>query len=166
VRQTGDEFEPCVWFGLVSHPGRAWGCHVMLACGAVYRNVPLHALAWRPDAAGWGVTDAQTWDCYGYGWAGLVYPYLDGLRCLSRCGSPGVDVAGDYLFTVAPVGDAYSAEPEQAKEFVFVALDNGRYTAQPTNRVLFADKSFTDAGATWPTGVRRQTERWSCEGKP
>jgi hypothetical protein len=36
-----------VWFGLVSHPSRAWGCNVMLECGAIYRNVPLHQLALR-----------------------------------------------------------------------------------------------------------------------
>jgi hypothetical protein len=38
-------FLPCVWFGLVSYPGRTWGCTVMLECGAIYRNVPAHAIA-------------------------------------------------------------------------------------------------------------------------
>lgn len=38
---------PAVWFGLVSYPGRAWGCTVLLESGAVYRNLPLHALAQR-----------------------------------------------------------------------------------------------------------------------
>lgn len=162
VRTSGTGVEPCVWFGLVSHPGRAWGCHVMLECGAVYRAVPLHALASRPDAAEWTVADAQHWDCYGYGWAGVIYPFLDGLRCEAKCGSPSVAHAGDYLFTAAPIGDGFSADPEQAKEFVFVELDNGRYTAQPTNRVLFKDKSFTTVTG-WPKDVRRQTEFWSCE---
>ena len=31
-------FAPCIWFGLVSIPGRAWGCTIMLECGAVYRG--------------------------------------------------------------------------------------------------------------------------------
>lgn len=39
-----------VWFGLTSWPGRAFGCHVLLECGAVYRNVPLHQLASKPGA--------------------------------------------------------------------------------------------------------------------
>ena len=71
---------------------------------------------------------------------------------------------GTYLFTVAPVGDAYSAVPEQAKEFVFVKLDNGRLTIQPTNHVVFRDRSFTTNDAMdFPVGLKRQTETWSCE---
>lgn len=167
TRRDGAGFEPCVWFGLAAHPGRAWGCHVMLACGAVYRSVPLHALAAaaEPDPD-WDQSQAQSWDCYGYGWTGLVYPYLDGLTCSALCGRADVTgvaaFGGDYLFTVAPVGDAYSASPDQSKEFVFVELDNGRYTAQPTNRVLFKDRSFTDPTG-WPTDMRLQTDYWSCE---
>ena len=38
-------FIPCVWFGLVSYPGRTWGCTVMLESGSIYRNVPAHAIA-------------------------------------------------------------------------------------------------------------------------
>ena len=39
---------PAVWFGLVAYTGRAWGCTVLLESGAIYRNLPLHALADRP----------------------------------------------------------------------------------------------------------------------
>ena len=48
-----------VWFGLASFPGRAWGCHVLLESGAVYRNVPLHQLAstYEPD---------EPWTCHLY----------------------------------------------------------------------------------------------------
>ena len=48
---------PAVWFGLVSYPGRAWGCTVLLESGAVYRNLPLHALAHTPNGLRlrWGV---------------------------------------------------------------------------------------------------------------
>ena len=147
---------PAVWFGLVSYPGRAWGCTVMLECGAVYRNLPPHVLAFHPTGAEpWTVQQAQTWDCYGLGWSALVYPYLDGLSCRVRCG--GGEVEADYLFSVAPVGDAFSAVPQQAKEFTFCRTAGHRLTIQPTNHVLFREASFTrDTG--WPNGLKRQTE--------
>ena len=58
-------FIPAVWYGLVSYPGRMWGCTCLLENGAVYRNIPLHALSFSPETEAWGARDAQTWDCYG-----------------------------------------------------------------------------------------------------
>jgi len=29
-----NQWEKVAWFGLVSHPDRTWGCHVLLECGA------------------------------------------------------------------------------------------------------------------------------------
>ena len=156
------QYIPAVWFGLVSYPGRAWGCTVMLDCGAIYRNLPPHALAFhQTDAApAWTLAQAQTWDCYGMGWTALTYPFLEGLSARVRCGD--TELAGAYLFTVAPVGDVYSAAPAQAKEFVFLQTRGHRLTIQPTNHVLFRDPSFTsDAG--WPTWLRRQTDVYSSE---
>lgn len=173
TRKDGSGFEPAVWFGLVSYPGRAWGLTVMLECGAVYRALPPHAIAFVENpiaesdaeihAEPWMVWDAQRWDCYGLRYAVVEYPYLTGLRLRTRDnGKPEIDWLGDYLFTVAPIGDGFSAEPSQAKEFTFCRLDNGRLTIQPTNHVLFEEKSFTtDSG--WPTDLVRQTEIYSCE---
>jgi hypothetical protein len=75
-------------------------------------------------------------------------------RRLNQC-------TGDYLFSVAPADDGFSAEPSQNKEFTFIALDNGRLTIQPTDYVLFADTSFTTP--EWPAGIRRQRDIHSCE---
>ena len=63
-----------VWFGLVSIPSRMWGCNVVLESGAIYRNLPLHALAAceQPEPM-WTAKDAQTWDCYGYDFSVLAY---------------------------------------------------------------------------------------------
>ena len=70
---------------------------------------------------------------------------------------------GSYLFTVAPVADAFSAYPEQAKEFVFIKLDNGRLTIQPTNNVVFRELSFTSKDLEFPKGIKRQTEIYTAE---
>ena len=133
----------------------------MLEAGAVYRALPPHAIAFRLDPVPWTVQQSQTWDCYGPGFTTLEYPYLASLDCMARAGDE--DVAGEYLFTAAPVGDGFSAYPDQAKEFMFIRTDGGRLTIQPTDRVVFRDRSFTGETLQWPRGLRRQTQVYSCE---
>lgn len=152
---------PCVWFGLVSYPGRMWGCTVMLESGAVYRNIPAHGIAFNNWAGDWEPESAQTWDCYGERFTTIEYRYLSGLDCRVKTSSGPYD--GQYLFTAAPVGDGFSAYPEQAKEFCFIELNNGRLTVQPTNHVVFRERSFTDNKLEFPAGIKRQTEVHSCE---
>lgn len=160
--RTGEQSgtEPAVWFGLRAYAGRAWGCHIMLECGAVIRDLPLHALSEKPDAEPWTLAEAQHWDCYGDSFSLLRYTYLQGLEARVKCGRG--EHLGEYLFTVCPLGDGFSAAPEQSKEFKFLKLSNGRFTAQPTNRLLFIERSFTEH-AGWPPDVQRQREVWSCE---
>ena len=146
-----------VWFGLVSYPGRAWGCHVMLECGAFYRGLPPHAISFSADPActDWTLPQAQIWDCYG-DFSLLIYDYLDGLRVKTKAGE-----TGEYLFTAVPQGDAFTHEPSQGKEFMFIRTNRDRLTIVPTNNLLFEERSFTvDQG--WPS-LRRSSEIWSCE---
>jgi hypothetical protein len=116
LREHGTGYEPAVWFGLHSHPGRAWGCHVMLECGAFYRGLPPHSIAFSPDpaCADWALPQAQVWDCYGRDFSLLIYDYLDGLRVKVKGGE-----AGEYLFTAVPQGDAFTHDP-QPRERVHV----------------------------------------------
>lgn len=157
-------FVPAVWFGLVSYPGRAWGCTVMLESGAVYRNLPPHAIAFQLNPwseSEWTVQDSQTWDCYGTDFSTLEYEYLRGLECKVRAN--GKDHIGEYLFSVTPVGDGFSAYPDQSKEFSFIRLDNGRLTIQPTDRIVFRERSFTDNKLEFPKGLKRQEQVWTVE---
>ena len=156
-------FIPAVWFGLVSMPGRAWGCTVMLECGAIYRNIPPHAISFKehPTDKVWTIKDAQKWDCYGQQFHAHVYNYLDGLECKAK--TNGKELIGEYLFSVAPVGDAFSHYPNQAKEFTFVWLKNDRLTIQPTDFLVFKESSFTDDKMEFPVGIKRQNEFYYCE---
>lgn len=163
TRKSNIGFEPCVWFGLRSYPSRAWGCHVFLENGAVVRDIPLHALAHTENPADWTLPEAQHWDCYGSQFSLHRYDFLTGLEARAKCAK--TEQRGDYLFTAIPMNDGYTAEPAQSKEFVFLALANGRYTAQPTNRVLFEDRSFTTRNAEWPDDIKRQDKVWACEGE-
>jgi hypothetical protein len=155
------EWLPAVWFGLVSVPGRMWGLNVMLECGAVYRNVPPQAIAFEPtqDVPEWSPFQAQRWDCYGHTFSTLEYTYLRGLSAVVRCCSE--DRAGDYLFTAVPIDDGFSRHPSQSKEFMFMRLNNGRLTIQPTDKVVFKDSSFTKTA--WPTHLKRNETVYSCE---
>ena len=166
THRNGVGFIPALWFGLVSYPGRLWGCTVLLESGAIYRNLPAHAIAFSSNPQPiWKEIDAQTWDCYGFGFKVIEYKYLSNIQNLKAKTKRGNYYNGEYLFTVAPVGDSFSAYPEQAKEFCFCRLDNDRLTIQPTNCLVFSDISFTtNKTMEFPTDVDRQTETYSCEG--
>ena len=89
--------EPCVWFGIVAYTGRVWGCQIMLKSGAVYREVPLHALCYdRVPEPNWTPSLAQEWDCYGMQFSTLCYKYLAGLDVKVRCGKAS-EHEGKYL---------------------------------------------------------------------
>ena len=154
---------PAVWLALHSVPGRMFGATVLLECGALYRDVPLHRLATRPDAPPWRPDEAQHWNAYGAHLQVIRLPYLDGLRMTARCGreTPG-EHHGTYVCSFQPLDDDYSRAPDQDKTFTLIALDHGRYTCQPTDRVLVHDASFTRV-AGWPTNLRRARTVWSCE---
>lgn len=160
-------FVPAVWYGLVSLRGRVWGCTVMLQSGAVYRNLPPHAIAFCEKPEPWTVKDAQRWDCYGERFTAIEYRYLHDLKVMAHCneGAASRTVPGTYLFTVGPVMDGFSMYPEQSKEFSFVRLDNGRLTVQPTNHLLFRERSFTNNDAmVFPLkDLKRQFDTYTCE---
>jgi hypothetical protein len=152
---------PAVFFAITSTPGRAWGCHVLLENGAVYRNLPPNALFFADNSnTDWLLQESQHWDCYGWRFATIEYEYLKGLRCEARCGE---DIYhGEYLFTAAPFDDGFSLDPGQNKEFMFIKLNNGALTIQPTDRVVFKDKSFTSFNE-WPRGMRLGEEIYKVE---
>ena len=157
IRKGAVGFEPCVWFGLRSQSGQAWGLHVVLECGAIYRNVPPHAIAFSEECVQeWSLEDSQYWDCYGLHFSTIEYSYLSGLRCETLKGD-----FGRYMFTAVPIGDAFTASPDQSKEFSFIELDNGRLTILPTNMFRVHDKSFTEG--PWPKDLRVSNKVWRVE---
>ena len=151
-------YEPCVWFALHAKAGHSWGCHVMLECGAVWRGVPPHALAFSPNPEKtWHLEDTQIWDCYGDQFSVLIYSYLHSQQAEIRRNG----LFGRYLFTVVPMNDGYSQHPSQSKEFMFIELDNGRLTIMPTNELRFHDKSYTEGD--WPKDIKLNTNTWRVE---
>jgi hypothetical protein len=152
-------FEPCIWFAIHSKPGHAWGCHIMLECGAVYRGIPPHALAFKTDGLekNWSLHDSQIWDCYGDQFSVISYNYLHIQRAETRINK----LFGRYLFTVIPMYDGYTQHPSQSKEFMFIQLDNGRLTILPTNELRFHDISYTEGD--WPKDIKLNNNIWRVE---
>ena len=132
-----------MWVGLTAIPGRAWGINVILRDGgALYRNIPPDAVAFTPNPeADWIISEAQLWDCYSYHFSILQNPILRGMEVTARVEDEILH--GECLFSVTHLHDGWSDSPDQDKEFIFVKLNNGRLTIQPTNRVRFIDHSFT-----------------------
>ena len=154
-------FEPAVWFAIRSAPDEAWGCHVMLECGAVYRGLPPHALAFSATPQlDWTLKEAQVWDCYGTEFDVIRYEYLAGLDARYD----GTEAKATCLFTACPHSDGFSRSPDQSKEFMFMRTRGDRLLIRPTNMVLFTERSFTkDTG--WPTDIRTATKIWECESE-
>jgi hypothetical protein len=155
---------PVVWLSLHSVPGRMFGATVLFESGALYRDVPLQALRHRLEASPWRPDEAQHWNSYGHQLQVLRLPYLDGLQMRVKCGRAQThEQHGVYVFSIQPLEDDYSRAVDQDKTFTLVALENGRYTCQPTDRVLVYDASFTTHCGEWPTGLKRATHSYSCE---
>lgn len=171
THQKPQGYKPCIWFGLVSYPSRAWGANILLENGAVYRNVPLHALSFIKKANPWTLEKSQLYNCYSDEFTILEYNFLSGLKCAVKVKGPMLSqmLIGHYLFTVAPINDGFSNQPEQNKELFFIQLDNGRLTVQPTNCFKFEDVSFTDKfkhSPDLPKGLKAQNQIYRVdEGK-
>ena len=158
--------EPCCWFGLTSVPGRAWGLTVLLESGAIYSHLPPHAIIFDPirsDLIPWSIQQAQLWDCFGYDFAVHEYAYLAGREVTCWVGHPSeIHEDARYLFTAQHYGDAYSMTPEQAKQFHFLQLANGRLACLPGNRLVVHAAEFSVVKGM-PTDLRRQREEYSAE---
>lgn len=150
-------FEPCVLFGVRSDPNRALGFHVLTEAGAVYWNVPVHALAHKPGAPRRELADLEPWDAFGPHVAAVAFPYLREMSVTVKGGMGGV-----YVCTIDWWGNGFSDAPEQAKCAHLLALDDGNFGLYPNNWLRWRDASFTKEGGGVPD-YRRNTMVWRCE---
>jgi hypothetical protein len=150
-----------MWVGLTSIPSRAWGINVILReGGALYRNIPPNAVRFQEQALeNWRIEESQLWDCYSYNFTILQNPILRVMPVSVKVRQN--ILSGTYLFSTAHLNDGWSDSPDQDKEFIFIELNNGRLTIQPTNKVAFIDKSYT-LPTTLPK-LKLQETIYSCE---
>jgi len=136
-------------FAIQSIYKRSLGFHVMLRSGAHYRNVPLHAIALKPDAETMELNNLAYWDCFSNSPVVHVYDYLMEHECYAMM-PDGTKLDGLYLFTVDWLPDnaampGFILTPDQNKCGHVIALDNGNIAMLPTNKIAWRDGYFIGA---------------------
>jgi hypothetical protein len=155
-------------FAVQSYGGRSLGFHCMMASGAHYRGVPIHAIALRPDAEETTLAECQLWDCFSARPVVHVFDYLRDHKCIAY--TRGGQQRGRYLFTVDWLPETqekpgFTMTPEQNKCAHVIALDTGNLCALPTNRIAWTDSYFVGENPSpRDRGYRVQSEVYRCEG--
>ena len=177
LREHKGETEDCVVFGLGSISGRALLFHALLSNGAIYWRLPISAFLQRGsgntlhqrEVEHQNIEDLQLWNSFSYYPSITVFDFLKGQRC-KYLGKDKKFYHGEYLFNVdwahpeSNILDTEHSEiPDQHKCAHILALDNGNYSAQPNNRILWSIPSFTTS-KHWPD-YKVQTSIWNVENK-
>lgn len=165
-RDHHGETIPAAVLGITSIPTRALLFHVMTEEGAMWARMPIHALAWKPDAPAMDLETLELWDCFSYEVSAHAFAYLRGLRCRTRL-RDGKWYDGQYRFTVDWHGNATSEDPGEGghKNAHVIALDNGNFAAQPNNRIFWYEPSFITKPMKSVPDYRTNNHVWSVEGQ-
>jgi hypothetical protein len=157
---------PAVWFGIMSYPGRALGCHILLDCGASVIDIPLHALRWKEDSPlvkdDNEISRSIFWDSFGWDLVIFESQYMSGLEVAIRTNDKKIADTGTAWFAVDWKDNGWSDYPSQHKWLWIIAADDGRIMAVPQDRLLFHETSFTD-GEFPNGGIKRQSKVWKAE---
>ena len=125
--------------------------------GAVYDKLPLSAFVWKKDYEGdLPLEELELWDCFSYDITVIEKRLLKGQR--ARYFAPSRKwYDGIYLFTIDScnpdsniLNTTFSELPTQHKSFNILKLNNGYFAAQPNNRMLILDKSYTPKTLKFP----------------
>lgn len=142
------EYTEATIFGFRAEPARVPMFQIMLASGAQWARIPIHALCIAPceplsvDLCAW-------WDSYGYHAQVHAFAFLRNHR-VSALGRDGQIRKGTYLFTIDWAKDGWSETSDQHKNHHVIALDGpkgagkGQLIAYPNNRLLWSDPSWID----------------------
>jgi len=163
------EFQKATIFGVTSLHGSALLFHAFLDNGAIYYRLPLSAFVSDEAAPDLPLDWLQVWDSFSYDLAVTQYHFLAGLRCKVMLKDKSV-VDGEYLFTIdwcSPSTEYPSCDlsehSDEHKCAHIIALDNGCFTAQPNNRVLWAEASFVSAPFASVPDYKVNTHEYSVE---
>lgn len=144
-----DQYEDCVIFAAHSVVNEALTFHIMVDNGAMFSRLPIHALCWK-DAPQQPLSSLQSWDCFSEKIAAIAYSFLDHCRC--KVLLPDKQEWGEYVCTFDWHGNMWSESPWQYKCLHLIKLDDGNFTLQPNNHLLWINQAFTDDKAIALTG--------------
>ena len=145
-----EEYENCAIFGAHSVTNEALTFHLMIENGAVFSRVPIHGLCWRESPVR-SLHTLQSWDCFGEKITSICYDFLKYCQC--KVLLPDGEEWGEYAgVTFDWYGNSWSECPWQYKCLHLIKLDDGNFTLQPNNHLLWINEAFTDKNAIALTG--------------
>ena len=149
-------------FGAQSNVGQALTFHVMTDDGCVRSRVPIHMIAWKEDTPKKALDHLQLWDCFGYEVVVTRYDYLLQSRVKTMFKDKTKEW-GNYLMTFDWHSNSYSEEPTQYKAAHLIKLDDGNFTLQPNNRLMWRDMSFITKAFPKKPDWKVDNKQWTCE---
>jgi len=147
-----------IWVTVKSIQGKALYFETYLPeYGAVFDKLPLSAFVWKKDFEGdLPLEDLELWDAFSYHISVIEKRLLKGQKAKYFTPSRTWQ-EGTYMFTIdscSPdsnlLNTSFSELPTQHKSFNILKLDNGYFAAQPNNRMLILDKSYTPKTLKFP----------------
>jgi hypothetical protein len=138
------EYEAANIVGIVIRKDMAICVTAHLESGALWYELPLHAITTKKGSENHPIGFHQMWDCLSDQFTVHRYNHLrhldvdvlvnDGSRKLMR---------GAYMFTIDFINSFYADHPSEHKTMNVIELETGDIVAYPNNRCLFIDKTFT-----------------------
>lgn len=163
-KSGGGEFEQGIAIGAVVRKDMALCFTVLLESGALWYEVPIHALVTKTGAPAMDLTVCQMWDCLSSKWVVHRYEHLRQLAVLVNLrtdAEAAPPAPGSYLFTIDMTDSFYADHPAEHKTLNVIELDQGNVVAYPNNRLLWEDLTFTDH--TLPRDYARTSKHYFCE---
>ena len=166
------EYEPCYWVSVKSILGKALYIEAYLtAYGALYDKLPISAFTWKTDINNEDLLPLdylQIWDSFSYNITVIEKTILKNIDCQVYMKDKEWH-KGSYLLTIDSchsepneLNVSLSQTPNEHKSFNIIKMDNGQFSAQPNNRVLFYDQSLTASGLKVPD-FKVSTHEFFCE---
>jgi hypothetical protein len=119
-------------------------------------------LAWKDSAPKKALDHLQLWDCFGHEFTVNAYEYLLQSR-VQVIFKDGSKEWGNYLMTFDWYNNPYSNEPTQYKAAHLLKLDDGNFTLQPNNRLIWRDMSFVTQPFPEKPDWMVDNKEWFCE---
>lgn len=174
------EFESGFLFGVTSLMNKTLLFNFMSSGGGHFCRLPIHAFCHKKDAPVQSLNDLVTWNNFSYYIGVIRYDYL-ATFCRAKIKlRDGQIYFGNYMFTVDyanPDKDlinqdfGLSEDPYEHKSASLFKLDNGNFSIQPNNRVLYVDASFIEPYTEVPKWRAQKSEwkvpegEWKVEGE-
>ena len=131
---------PGMWHAIYARPGQYLSCHVILASGAHWSDLPLHALSttesFDPDFD----DSSQPWGAMGNDIEAVQFKALEGLTVNAF----RAETSGIHTGIVIDWADGYSRYPAEHKPLSLIIADEGWFLLLPNNYFTVKDKHFVD----------------------